>query len=59
MESVSTNIIMDLLMVTLISRYCEPMATIEVDVLSQYPDVHNSHEFIVYTSKCSYVCIYV
>ena len=45
MESVSTNSILDLLMVAFISRYCA-MAIIEVDMLSQYSDVHGSREFI-------------
>ena len=44
-ESVSTNSIFDLLMVAFISRYCT-MAIIEVDMLSQYSDVHGSREFI-------------
>ena len=44
-ESVSTNIILDLLMVAFISRYCA-MVIIEVDMLSQYSDVHGSCEFI-------------
>ena len=49
-ESVSTNIILDLLMVAFISRYCA-IAIIEVDVLSQYPDVHGSRELIALSVK--------
>ena len=45
MESVSTNTILHLLMVAFISRYCA-MAIIEVDMLSQYSDVHGSRKFI-------------
>ena len=46
MESVSTNIILDLLMVAFISRYCT-MVIIEVVVLSQYPERDGSREFIL------------
>ena len=49
-ESVSTNIILDLLMVAFISRYCA-MVIIEVDMLSQYSDVHASRELIVLSVK--------
>ena len=50
MESVSTNIklYLGLLMVVFISRYCA-MAIIEVDMLSQYSDVHGSREFIEFS----------
>ena len=49
-ESASTNIILDLLMVAFISRYCA-MAIIEVDMLSQYSDAHGSRELIVLSVK--------
>ena len=50
MDNVSTNSILDLLMVAFISRYCA-MAIIEVDMLSQYSDVHGSRELIVLSVK--------
>ena len=40
-------------MVAFISRYCA-MAIIEVDMLSQYSDVHGSREFI----ELSFVCTF-
>ena len=54
-ESVSTNSILDLLMVAFISRYFA-MAIMEVDMLSQYSDVHGSRELIVLSVNdlCAY-----
>ena len=51
-ESVSTNIILDLLMIAFISRYCT-MVIIEVVVLSQYLDV------MAHMSLLNCLCVYL